>query len=132
MILLIAATIGISSTGSDFTLFGLVTLPLADSGGFYGTAAEKVYLLYGIMIGLAFGPVQASSRAFLAQSVSEEEAGRYFGIYALTGRATSFLAPLTVGAVTVVTGSARYGMATLVIFLLAGLLILISVQSKQK
>lgn len=132
LVLLIIATIGISSTGAGFTLFGLVTLPLADSGGFYGTAAEKVYLLYGVLIGLAFGPVQASSRAFLAQSVSEEEAGRYFGLYALSGRATSFLAPLTVGAITVLTGSARYGMAALVVFLLVGLIILSGVKAVKK
>lgn len=132
LVLLIIATIGISSTGAGFTLFGLVQLSLADSGGFYGTAAEKVYLLYGVLIGLAFGPVQASSRALLAQSVSEEEAGRYFGLYAMSGRATSFLAPLTVGSVTVITGSARYGMATLVVFLLVGLIILSGVTTTKK
>lgn len=128
---LVFAAIGISSTGSDFTLFGLVSLPIIDSGGFYGTMAEKVYLFYGILIGLAFGPVQASSRSFLAQSVTEEEAGRYFGIYALSGRATSFLAPLSVGTVTYLTGSARYGMATLVVFLLLGLVILMAVPSSE-
>ncbi len=71
-------------------------LSTADSGGLFGTAAEKAYILYGLLIGLAFGPVQASSRSYLARSVSLEEAGRYFGIYALSGRATSFMATLFV------------------------------------
>ena len=66
-----------------------------DSGGLFGTAAEKAYIGYGLLIGLAFGPVQASSRSYLARSVSADEAGRYFGIYALAGRATSFTAPFT-------------------------------------
>ena len=76
------------------------------------------------MIGIAFGPVQASSRSYLARSVSTREAGRYFGIYALAGRATSFLAPFLVATVTATSGSPRLGMAVIVVFLLAGLAML--------
>jgi UMF1 family MFS transporter len=70
----------------------------------FGTAAEKAYIAFGLLIGIAFGPVQASSRAYMARSVSEDEAGRYFGIYALAGRATSFLAPFMVATVTALSG----------------------------
>ena len=73
----------------------------------FGTAAEKAYVLYGLLIGLAFGPVQASSRSYMARSVSADEAGRYFGLYALAGRATSFTAPFLVATVTALTGSPR-------------------------
>jgi len=119
------ATLGIVSTGPGFTLFGLVTLSNADSGGLFGTAAEKAYILYGLLVGIAFGPVQASSRSYLARSVSLDETGRYFGLYALSGRATSFLAPASVATITTVTGSARVGMAALVVFLAVGLVILL-------
>ncbi len=74
---------------------------------------------------MAFGPVQASSRSYLARSVSPDEAGRYFGLYALSGRATSFLAPASVATITLVTGSARIGMMALVAFLAVGLVILL-------
>jgi MFS transporter, UMF1 family len=124
IIMLIIATIGIVSTGPGFTLFGLVPLGVTDGGGLFGTLAEKVYILYGLLIGLAFGPVQASSRAYMARSVTEEEAGRYFGIYALSGRATSFLAPFLVATVTTVTESARAGMAVIILFLVVGWVIL--------
>ena len=90
----------------------------------FGTAAEKAYILFGLLIGVAFGPVQASSRSYLARSVSPEEAGRYFGIYALSGRVTSFLAPMSVATLTLYTDSARIGMSALIVFLLAGLLML--------
>lgn len=122
---LVVATVGIVSTGPGFTLFGLVPLPPGDSGGLFGTAAEKAYILFGLLIGVAFGPVQASARSYLAQSVHPDEAGRYFGLYALSGRATSFLAPLSVGLVTTATGSARLGMAMLIAFLVAGLVLLL-------
>ncbi len=123
--LLIIATIGIVSTAPGFTLFGLVSLPTDDSGGLFGTAAEKAYIGYGLLVGLAFGPVQASSRSYLARSVSADEAGRYFGIYALAGRATSFTAPFSVATVTALSGSAPAGMAMIALFLLAGLIILL-------
>ncbi|MEZ2129987.1 MULTISPECIES: MFS transporter [unclassified Sinorhizobium] len=123
--MLLLATVGIISTGPGYTLFGLVPLPTADSGGLFGTAAEKAYILYGLLIGLAFGPVQASSRSYLARSVSLAEAGRYFGIYALSGRATSFMATLLFSAVTYMSGSPRLGMAMLILFLAGGLVLLI-------
>jgi len=122
--LLLIATIGIVSTGPGFTFFGALALGDADSGGLFGTAAEKAYIAFGLLIGIAFGPVQASSRAYMARSVSEDEAGRYFGIYALSGRATSFLAPFMVATVTALSGSPRLGMATIVIFFALGLAIL--------
>jgi UMF1 family MFS transporter len=126
LVLLTVATIGIVSTGPGFTLYGLLPLPAADSGGLFGTAAEKAYIFYGLLIGLAFGPVQASSRSYLARSVSPEEAGRYFGIYALAGRATSFLAPFVVATVTAISQSPSLGMATIVLFLGTGLAILLA------
>jgi UMF1 family MFS transporter len=118
------ATIGIVSTGPGYTLFGAWMMPGADSGGLFGTAAEKAYVAFGLLVGLAFGPVQASSRSYLARSVSVRDAGRYFGIYALAGRATSFAAPFLVATVTALSGSPRLGMAVIILFLGAGLWIL--------
>ena len=125
LVCLTLATLGIVSTGPGFTLFGLVSLPTTDSNGLFGTAAERAYILYGLLVGIAFGPVQASSRSYLARSVSLDEAGRYFGLYALSGRATAFLAPASVATITLMTGSARIGMLALVVFLAAGLVLLL-------
>lgn len=125
LICLTIATLGIVSTGPGYTLFGLLQLPTVDAGGLFGTAAEKAYIVFGLLVGTAFGPVQASSRSYLARSVSADEAGRYFGLYALSGRATSFLAPASVATITLATGSARIGMMALVAFLAVGLLILL-------
>jgi UMF1 family MFS transporter len=124
LVMLIIATLGIISTGPGYTLFGALQLTGVDSGGLFGTPAEKAYILFGLLIGLAFGPVQASSRSYLARSVTAAEAGRYFGIYALAGRATSFLAPFMVATVTALTQSQRLGMAMILLFLVAGFVVL--------
>ena len=125
LVMLSIATIGIVSTGPGYTLFGAWMMPGADSGGLFGTPAEKAYIFFGLLIGLAFGPVQASSRSYMARSVTAAESGRYFGIYALAGRATSFAAPFMVATITAVSGSDRLGMAAIVLFLGVGLAILI-------
>lgn len=124
LVFLTIATLGIVSTGPGFTLFGGLMLPGEDSGGLFGTPAEKAYIVFGLLIGLAFGPVQASSRSYLARSVTADEAGRYFGLYALAGRATSFAAPFLVATVTAISGSPRLGMATILLFLLGGMAVL--------
>jgi MFS transporter, UMF1 family len=125
LVLLSIATIGVVSTGPGFTLLGLIQLSTTDSGGLFGTAAEKAYIMYGLLIGLAFGPVQASSRSYMARSVTAAESGRYFGIYALAGRATSFLAPFLVATITALSDSARLGMAVIILFLAIGMAILV-------
>ncbi|MHA6642892.1 MFS transporter [Mesorhizobium sp. A623] len=124
LVFLTVATIGIVSTGPGYTLFGAWQLPGVDTGGLFGTPAEKAYVAFGLLIGLAFGPVQASSRSYMARSVTAAESGRYFGIYALAGRATSFAAPFTVATITAVSGSPRLGMAAIILFLGAGMWIL--------
>lgn len=124
IVMLIAATVGIVSTGPGYTLFGMVQFESATGTGLFSTSAEKAYILYGLLIGAAFGPVQASSRSFLARSIKPDEAGRYFGLYAFSGRATSFLAPAAVAAITAATGSARLGMMIIILFFVVGLIVL--------
>lgn len=121
LILLLLATLGIVSTGRDYTFFGLLPFKESIAQRLFSTPAEHAYLIYGLMIGAAFGPVQASSRSWFARSIEPEESGRYFGIYALAGRATSFLAPFLIATVTAISGSAAIGMAVLVIFFAVGL-----------
>ena len=126
LVCLIISTIGIVSTGPGYTLFGILQLSTVDSDALFATSAEKAYIIFGLLIGLVFGPAQASSRSYLARSVSVEEAGRFFGLYSLSGRATSFLAPASVATITVMTGSARMGMCALIVFLVIGFLLLLA------
>lgn len=130
--ILIIATIGIVSTGPGFTLFGLVQFADAPATGLFSTTAEKIYIGFSLLIGIAFGPIQASSRSYLAQSIMPFESGRYFGLYSFVGRATSFLAPLSVAAVTYLTDSARLGMAVILVFFVVGLIVMYGAPRPEK
>jgi len=123
LVLLLVSSAGIVSTGPQYLLFGLLPLDYTPAQGLFTTSAEHAFLIYGITLGAAFGPVQASSRSWFARSIRPQDAGRYFGIYALSGRATSFIGPFLVATVTAITHSAAMGMSVLVLFFSAGIVL---------
>jgi UMF1 family MFS transporter len=75
-------------------------------------------------IGIFVGPVQAASRSLMARLSPPDRQAEYFGLFALSGKATAFAGPIIVAVVTDVSGSQRTGMATIIFFLAAGLVLL--------
>lgn len=74
------------------------------------------------------GPVQAASRTFMARLAPTELRGEMFGLFAVSGKITSFMGPFAVGAITVMAGSQRVGMASILVFLIVGLFLLQAVK----
>jgi UMF1 family MFS transporter len=118
--------IGVLSLGRDHVRFFIPTAPA--TSGLYGSAPEKVFLSLGLIIGAVAGPMQASSRSLLARLVPVRDAGRYFGLLALSGKVTSFLAPLMVALATGFFDTQAAGPAVLVGFFLIGGLMLAGVR----
>jgi UMF1 family MFS transporter len=82
----------------------------------------------GILIGAAGGALQSASRTMMVRQAHPERMTEAFGLYALTGKATSFMAPLLIGVVTDVTGSQQLGITPLLALFLIGLVLLIWVK----
>ena len=103
------------------------------AGSVVAVAAPTAAWLWGagIIIGLFIGPTQAASRSLMARLAPPDKATEYFGLYALSGRATAFVGPALVGLVTQATGSQRAGMATILLFLGAGLALLVRVEERR-
>jgi UMF1 family MFS transporter len=125
----IAGSIGVLSVGHDHVLFVLPVEPKAPGSAIFSSVGEHVYLAFAIVIGLASGPIQASSRALLARMCPQEQITEFFGLFAFSGKVTAFAAPLAIGAVTALSGSQRIGIAMSLVFLLAGLLLLLRVRT---
>jgi UMF1 family MFS transporter len=68
--------------------------------------------------------LQAASRTLLIRMAPKDRIAQYFGLFALTGKVTSFIGPLLIGVVTAATESQKAGMAVLVLFFVAGLALL--------
>ena len=128
MLLLLFAIAAILSIDKDAVLFMQVTPPLPN-GGLFAAPAEKAYLLLGCLIGMAGGPLQAASRTLLIRLAPQDRIGQFFGLFALTGKVTSFIGPLLIGVVTAVTASQKAGMAVLILFFVTGLILLARVRT---
>jgi MFS transporter, UMF1 family len=110
----------ILSLGRDHVLFVVPVTPPVDGDGLYGSLPEKLFLGLGLVIGAVAGPLQAASRSLLARLAPPVEAGRYFGLLALSGKVTSFLAPFLVAVATDVADTQAAGPAVLILFFATG------------
>ena len=127
MLMLLFAIIAILLVDKDSILFLKVAAP-ASGGALFSGAAERAYLVLGCLIGAAGGPLQAASRSLLIHMAPKDRVAQYFGLFALTGKVTSFVGPLLIGVITAVTASQKAGMAVLVLFFVAGLALLARVR----
>lgn len=113
------------------TLAGLAVFFFHDSG-------RGIFWVFGLLLSVFVGPVQSSSRAYLARLAPAGMSGQIFGLYATTGRAVSFLAPalysvaITVGAALAGVSRAQaayFGIIGIVVVLVAGLITFLFVKA---
>ena len=74
------------------------------------------------MLGTMVGPNQSCSRSYMAQIIPENKKNEFFGFYAFTGKATSFLGPLMFGFLTKIY-SQQIGLLSVLLFFIIGFVI---------
>lgn len=74
----------------------------------------------GVMIGVFIGPNQSASRSLMGRLVPERHQAEFFGFFAFSGKATSFLGPLLLGVAADLFQSQRAGVATVLLFFAVG------------
>ena len=100
---------------------------------FFSSAAlvvesKLLFWLLGLGLGIFVGPAQAASRSMMARLAPEEMRAEMFGLFAFSGKLTAFLGPIVLGRITLAFDSQRAGMASIVVFLVVGLLLLLPVK----
>jgi UMF1 family MFS transporter len=128
-VVLLSSIIAILLVDRD-SIFFVKVAPPVPGGALFSGAAERAYLVLGCLIGMAGGPLQAASRSLLVRMAPKDRVAQYFGLFALTGKVTSFVGPLLVGAITAIAASQKAGMAVLVVFFVAGLALLARVKEE--
>ena len=131
LIILIIAITAFLSIGRDYVFFVVPVEPPAPNAPMFAAAGERVYIAIGLIIGIAVGPAQAASRTLLVRLAPEEKVTQYFGLFALSGKVTSFLGPFLVAVVTTAAASQKAGMAVLIFFFAVGALVLSRVSVNQ-
>ena len=85
---------------------------------------KTLFWAFGLPLGLFVGPAQAASRSMMARLAPPQLTTEMFGLFAFSGKATAFLGPALLGAVTAVFDSQRAGMATILVFFVVGMILL--------
>ncbi len=103
--------------------------PAETSDGFLATASERIFIGVALLMGLGIGPAGGSGRTMMARIAPEGEAGKWFGIMALTGNAVAFTGPALVALVTYLTESERSGMMVAPVIICIGAVLMLFVKS---
>lgn len=85
---------------------------------------DVAFYVCGAIIGACGGAIQSASRTMMVRQADPERMTEAFGLYALSGKATSFLAPALIAVVSDVTNSQRLGITPLIALFLIGLVLL--------
>lgn len=91
------------------------------------------YVFWGValLLCLFVGPLQAASRSLMTRITPADKSTEMFGLYAFSGRITSFVGPWLLGLATFYSGSQRVGMATVLLFFLVGGALMILVREHE-
>lgn len=95
-------------------LTGTAIMVLHDGGA-------TVFWIFGLLLSAFVGPAQSSSRTLLARLIPAGREAEFFGLYATTGRAASFLAPLGFATLISIFGAQYWGILGLMAVLALGL-----------
>lgn len=99
------------------TLFGV---PLAEGS----SLPDIIFYICGVCIGGAGGAVYAASRSMMVRHTHPDRPAEAFGLFALTGKATAFLAPALITLFTIMTGNNQLGFLPVIFLFLIGLFLL--------
>lgn len=93
---------------------------------------KVLFTSLALIMGLFIGPVQSASRTMAARLAPPDQIGQTFGIYSLTGRVVSFFGPAAYAWAVMAFASQRAGMATILLFWLAGMVLLCTVREQKR
>ena len=79
-----------------FSLLGLII----SSSIILFVKSQLFFLIFAAINGFFIGPIQSASRVFITKSIDENNQASGFGLFALSGKLTSFIGPLLVSTIT--------------------------------
>ncbi len=97
----------------------------------FGFSISSLYVL-GFLVGCAQGGIQALSRSTFSLLIPPERTASYFGVYNMLGQYAALLGPLMMGFIARITGSPRWGVASLVFLFISGGIVLMCAGSVEK
>ncbi len=126
------ANVIIFSVTPDMVFFVHIDRIATATGGLYPTLPDKVFLIAQCSIAVFVTGGLVTSRAMMAKLSPRSMLAEFFGIYSLSGTATTFIGPAAIGILTVLFHAQRAGVLVGVFFLFVGLLIMFAVKEPKE
>ena len=98
--------------------------------GFFMRVVWQFYAL-AVLVGLFQGGIQALSRSYYTRLIPERKAAEFFGFFNMLGKFAAVIGPMLMGTVTLVTGSNRMGILSIIILFVAGGVLLARVNEEE-
>jgi len=127
---LIANVVVCSITPDSVLFVKLTAQAAAPTGGVFPTLPDKAFLITQNLIALFVTGGLATSRSLMAKLAPPTMLSEFFGLYAVSGNAVTFMGPLAIGLITGAFHNQRAGVAAGAAFLLAGLVLMIAVREQ--
>ncbi|MGE0502413.1 MAG: MFS transporter [Rhizobiaceae bacterium] len=106
VLLTMCCVLVISTTKTEVLFMTVAT----EGGG--SSLPDMMFYVAGALIGAAGGSIQAASRTLLVDQVPREKVTEAFGLYALSGKATTFIGPLAIAFATAYFAQEALGLST--------------------
>lgn len=113
LVLLTLVTLGIIFVSRE-NVFGIAVGPESN-------LPDIAFYVLGGLIGAGGGALQSASRTMMVHQAEPDKMTEAFGLYALTGKATAFIAPLSIGLLTDLTNNQSIGITPILVLFVLGL-----------
>ncbi|WP_338654332.1 MFS transporter [Sporosarcina psychrophila] len=110
-------------TGKKMLYVGICVYIIVCIYAFFMKTTMDFWIL-AMLVATSQGGIQALSRSYFARLVPKEKSNEFFGFYNIFGKFASVMGPLLVALTAQMTGSSAYGVFSLVILFIIGIIIL--------
>jgi MFS transporter, UMF1 family len=117
-------------TGKKMLYVGIIVYIIVCIYAFFLETTLDFWIL-AMLVATSQGGIQALSRSYFGKLVPKKNANEFFGFYNIFGKFASIMGPLLLGLTAQLTGSSNFGVFSLVILFIAGIIILTKVPEPQ-
>ncbi|WP_456277272.1 MFS transporter [Bacillus sp. AK128] len=110
-------------TGKKMLYVGIIVYIIVCIYAYFLETTLDFWIL-AMLVATSQGGIQALSRSYFAKLVPKQHSNEFFGFYNIFGKFASIMGPLLVGVTAQVTGNSSFGVFSLVILFIIGIIIL--------